>query len=393
MPAMKQKLAKLIYNKPFVYSLWFGLSLFMVLKGLVTHQPFNNYLVFKHNFLNTIHQHSLYGPQPEYYFDLNHYGPVFSLIIAPFALLPDSIGVVLWVLFNAFILFKAIQLLPIKQNQYVIILLICAHELMGASLYVQFNPTVTALIILSFNLIKKKQDFWAALMIALGTFTKLYGIVGLAFFFFSDNKLKFVASFIFWSAVLFVLPMAISSPSFIVRTYHDWYYDLIAKNSENEGSTMQDICVMGIIRRVFNYPTFKNIYVIAPALVLFASSYIRIKHFRNTQYQLLILASVLIFTVIFSSSAESPTYIIAFAGVAIWFMNLNRPVTGFEIFLLVFAIVITSFSPSDLFPRMINREYIQPYKLKALPCFLVWLKVIYETLTRNFTNDKGLQSA
>ncbi|MDN5286335.1 MAG: hypothetical protein JWR38_2609 [Mucilaginibacter sp.] len=362
----------------------------MVLKGLLTHQTFNNYLVFKHNFLNTIHLHSLYGPQPEYYFDLNHYGPVFSLIIAPFALMPDSIGVVLWVMFNAFMLFKAIQLLPIKQNQYVIILLICAHELMGASLYTQFNPMVTAFIILSFNFIKKKQDFWAALMIALGTFTKLYGIVGLAFFFFSDNKLKFVASFVFWSAVLFVLPMLISSPAFIVQTYHDWYYDLIAKNSSNENSGMQDICVMGIIRRVFHFPGFKNIYVIAPALVLFGLSYLRIKHFKSTQYQLLILASVLIFTVIFSSSAESPTYIIAFAGVAIWFMNLNRPVTGFEIFLLVFAIIITSFSPSDLFPRTINREYIQAYKLKSLPCFLIWLRIIYETLARKFAEKEAL---
>jgi hypothetical protein len=76
--------------------------------------------------------------------------------------------------------------------------------------------------------------------------------------------------------------------------------------------------------------------------------------------------------------------------VAIWFMNLNRPVTGFEIFLLVFAIIITSFSPSDLFPRFINRTYIQPYKLKALPCLLIWLKIIYETLTRKFTEKESL---
>ncbi|MET3978983.1 hypothetical protein ABIB62_001552 [Mucilaginibacter sp. UYP25] len=383
---MKQALTRLIYNKPFVYSLWFGVCLLLAVKGLLTQQSVNNYLIFKHNFLNTIHQQSLYVQQPEFYYDRNHYGPIFSLIIAPFALLPDNIGVVLWVAFSAFILFKAIQLLPLGPNKYVIVLLLCANDLVGSTIYFQFNPIIAALIILSFNFIKRKQDFWAALMIALGTFTKLYGIVGLAFFFFSDNKLKFIASFIFWSAVLFVLPMAISSPSFIIRTYHDWFYDLIAKNAENEASKMQDFSLMGMIRRLFNYPALNNLFVIAPALVLFGLSYLRIKYYKTTQYQLLILASVLIFTVIFSTSAESATFIIAFAGVAIWFMNLDK-LTGFEIFLLVFAIIFTSFAASDLFPKTINKIYIQPYRLKVLPCFLIWLKIIYETLFRDFSRQ------
>ncbi|WP_121809270.1 glycosyltransferase family 87 protein [Mucilaginibacter kameinonensis] len=383
-----QKLAKLISNKPFVYSLWFGLSLFLVIKGVLTHQGFNNYTIFKYNFLNTIHQHNLYAYQPEHYYDLNHYGPVFSIIMAPFAILPDGIGVILWVLFNAFVLFKAIELLPLKKDQYVIVLLLCAHELMTASANVQSNPMIAALIILGFNFIKREQDFWAALMIALGAFIKLYGIVGLAFFFFSANKPKFVLSFIFWSAVLFVLPMAISSPSFIVQTYRDWYTDLVIKNSDNQHSSMQEICVTGFIRKTFNYQDLKNMYVIGPALVLFGLSYLRIGAYKFVQYQRLILSSVLIFAVIFSSSAESSTYIIAFVGVAVWFMNLNRPVTGFEIFLLVLALLVTSLSPSDLFPSFIRKQYIVPYKLKSIPCFLIWLKIVYETLTRNFAREE-----
>ncbi|WP_413669297.1 glycosyltransferase family 87 protein [Mucilaginibacter sp. Mucisp86] len=383
-----QKLAKLITNKPFVYSLWFGLSLFLVIKGVLAHQGFNNYTIFKYNFLNTVHQHNLYAYQPEHYYDLNHYGPIFSIIMAPFSLLPDSIGVILWVLFNAFILFKAIQLLPLKKDQYVIVLLLCAHELMTASANVQSNPMIAALIILSFNFIKREQDFWAALMIALGAFIKLYGIVGLAFFFFSNNKPKFVLSFIFWSVVLFVLPMAISSPSFIIQTYHDWYTDLVIKNSGNQHSVMQEICVTGFIRRISHYEDLKNMYVIGPALVLFGLSYLRIGAYRVLEYQRLILSSVLIFAVIFSSSAESSTYIIAFVGVAVWFMNLNRPVTGFEIFLLVLALLVTSLSPSDLFPSFIRTQYIVPYKLKSIPCFLIWLKIIYETLTRDFAKKE-----
>lgn len=371
-----------------IYFLWFGLSLFFIIKTVGSHQSLNNYIIFKHNFLNVLHQLNLYTPQPEYYYDRNHYGPVFSLIIAPFALLPDSIGVILWVMANALFLFLAIKSLPIKSNLSNFILLMGANDLVGSSLYFQFNPSVAAFIIFTFYFINTKKDFWAALMIVLGTMTKLYGIVGLAFFFFSDHKLKLIVSLVFWSVVLFVLPMAISSPGFIVQTYHDWYYDLVAKNAENMNAKMQNISVLGMIPKVFNITNFNNMYVLVPALLLFMLPYLRISAYSFIGYRLLLLASVLIFTVIFSSSAESCTYIITMMGVGIWFMNLKRPVTGFEIFLLVFAIIVSSLSASDLFPKAINIKYVQPYKLKSLPCLIIWLKIIYEMLTRNFEAEE-----
>lgn len=387
---MKQTFTKATTGKYFIYFLWFGLSLFFVAKTVTSHQSLNNYIIFKHNFLNVLHQLDLYTPQPEYYFDRNHYGPIFSLIIAPFALMPDSVGVILWVMFNAAILFAAIKSLPIETNQSDLIILLCANELVGSSMYFQFNPSIAAFIILSFYFIVNKKDFWAALMIALGTMTKLYGIVGLAFFFFSANKPKLILSLIFWFAVLLVIPMLYSSPGFILQTYHNWYYDLIAKNAENLNAKMQDISVLGMIHRVFNNK-WNNIYILIPALILFALPYFKTNNYRYNNFRLLLLASVLIFTVIFSSSAESPTYIIALPGVGIWFMTLKRPVNGFDIFLLVFAIIITSFSPSDLFPKAINLKYIQPYKLKSLPCFIIWLKIIYEMLTRDFAVEENKQ--
>jgi hypothetical protein len=178
--------------------------------------------------------------------------------------------------------------------------------------------------------------------------------------------------------------MLISSPSYIIQTYHDWYGDLLQKNLNNIGPSLQDISAMGLIRNLFNYRQLSNITVIIPGIILFGAWYVRIKYYHIISYQLLLLASTLIFVIIFSSSSESPTYIIAFAGVAIWFMNLDRPVSGFEVFLFVFALLLTSLSPSDLFPRYIRVHYVIPYKLKALPCVVIWFKIIYETVTRNF---------
>jgi hypothetical protein len=380
------KVIKLFTNKVFITILWFGLSFFAVLKMALGHS-INNYLIYKFTFINLLHQHNLYTPQPALFLDTNHYGPLFALIIAPFTYLPDGLGAILWTMLNALILYKAILMLPIRPNYRYAILLICAHELMTASYSVQFNPIMTAIILLSFIFIRSGKDFWAALLIIAGTYVKLYGIVGLAFFFFSDNKIKLILSLMFWSVVLFALPMVFSSPAFVVQCYKDWYLSLSEKNTLNEFSPMQDICVMGMIRRIFNYPQLSNTLIILPGMALFGASYLRFKAFKNLNFQLLILASTLLFTVIFSTGSESPTYIIAFAGVAVWYINLTRPVKPFEIFLLIFALLITSLSPSDLFPQFINKGYIKPYALKALPCFVIWLKIIYETLTREFKDE------
>jgi len=206
----------------------------------------------------------------------------------------------------------------------------------------------------------------------------------LAFFFFSDNKLKLIGGMIFWSVVLFILPMTISTPAFIVQTYKDWYADLISKNATNIISVREDVSVMGMIRKMI-FPNLLNIVVLIPGMLLFALSYIRTKYFGNLNYQLLIVASTLIFPVIFSTGSESPTYIIAFMGVAIWFINLSKPISAFEWFLLFFAFILTSLSPSDLFPRYLRVTYVEPYALKALPCLMIWIKIIYETLSRKFT--------
>lgn len=387
-----QNITKLFTNKKFVIWAWFVLSLLPVLKGVlipnvidshIANGNINNYIIYKHNFLNLIHQHSLFGPQPEYYFDLNHYGPVFALVIAPFTIFLDGIGAILWVMFNSWILYLAIMKLPLNDNQRMAILLINIFSIVGSAGNTQVNPLITALILFSLIFIRNKQDFWAALMIVTGTAIKLYGIVGLAFFFFSDNKIKLILSMAFWAIVLFALPMLISSPAFIIKTYHDWYPDLVAKNAANVVSSRGYVCVMGMISKIFHYPGLPNKVVLIPALLTFATSMVRVKYWRNAQYQLSLAASVLIFTTIFSSGSEPPTYIIAMTGVGIWYAALDRPVSGYERFLLTFALVLTN-ANSDLFPRPLRLAYVTPYALIALPSFLIWLKIVYEMLTRQY---------
>ena len=370
-------------QKKYPFLIWFLLAIVTALKLYLTFDKtkYNNYLIYKNVYFNTINQVSLYAENPNLFLDSNHYGPLFSILIAPFALLPDGFGMVFWNVFNAGFLIWAVSKLPIRQSKITLILWICAHELLTSLLGTQFNPAMTSIIILSFVFIYNKQEFWAAFFIVLGTYIKLYGIVGLAFFFFSKNKFKFIGSLVLWAAILFVLPMLISSPDFIIKSYAEWFDSLVHKNNLNSSLTsMQDISVMGMFRRIVQNPNLSNLPFLIVGLLVFGLPYLRFNLYHNLKFQLLLLSSVLIFTVIFSSGSESPTYIIAFLGVAIWFVIQEKPLTNSALFLLIFALVFTSFSPSDLMPKYIRIHFIQPYALKALPCVLIWMKIVYEML-------------
>lgn len=378
-------------NRVYILFLWMVVTLISSIKQLL-HFKYNNYQIFKGVYFHTIEKLPLYKEYPLEYFDHNHYGPVFSLVIAPFALLPDYLGLPLWALFNAGILIWAITQLPLKSTQINAVLWICLHEFLTTLLGLQFNPLMTAIILLSFVYIEKQKDFWSAMLIVLGVFIKLYGIVGLAFFFFSKNKIKFILSLFFWSIVFFTLPMMLSSPDYIIHTYREWYERLIIKNAENAGlDSYQDISLMGIVRRFFHDSTISNLPFLIGGVILFGLQYLRIKEYKEQSFRLMLLASVLIFTVIFSSGSESPTYIIAFVGVAIWFVIQPKPISKFYIVLFVLAMVLTSLSPSDLMPKFLRDNYIRPFALKALPCVLIWFAIIFEMYRKKFKNYNSIK--
>ncbi|QCR21548.1 glycosyltransferase family 87 protein [Pontibacter sp. SGAir0037] len=381
-----ERLKAFLISMRFVFILYSLLAIVTAVKQFISGPAsYNNYLIYKYTFWHSLQGQILYGGYPEEYFDSNHYGPVFALLMTPFAVLPDGIGMVLWNLANALLLVAGIYGLPLSTAKKSVIAFICAHEALGALLSFQFNVGLTGLMLLSFSYTIKQQETKAAVAIATGTLIKLYGIVGLAFFFFSKNKIRLIISGVIALAILFALPMVLHSAAFTVQSYADWYSSLVHKNAQNvSGNSMQDISLMGLVRRISGNHELPNTYFLLGGILLFALPYLRVKQYQYTAFRLMLLASTLIFVVIFSSGSESPTYIIAFTGVAIWFMIQPQPKSAWVIGLFVLALLLTSFSPSDLFPKFIRESYIKPYALKALPCVLVWLVIIYQMLRNDF---------
>ena len=373
--------------------LWFAFALIGVLIEL--HRgTINNYLIYKNVFWHTIYQTNLYIYYPNEYLDLNHYGPLFSLVIFPFAILPDWLGVTMWALLNAAMLFYAINKLPVSNVSKNIILLISSIEMMTSIQNVQFNPMLTAWLILTFICIQKEKILFAAFLIIAGFLTKVYGIAGIAFLLFSKDKGKFLLYLLIWFVVLFCLPMIISSPAFIFQTYIDWFHALVVKNAENVRLTNYgiDISVMGLIRRIFNIHNLPNSFILLPAFLVTSLLLLKFKLYDDLKFRLNFLSFVLISVVIFSSSAESPTYIIAVTGVAIWYCQTDFKNSTFETYVLLFVILITSLASTDLFPGYIKKHWIKPFSVKALPCVLVWLLLFVQLLRSKEENFKKIQT-
>lgn len=373
-------------HKPFFsdYRTLLGLYLLLpVIVALLKTHKYNNYLIFRYVFWHTIDKTSLYTSYPEYN-DTNHYGPFFSLVIAPFALLPTWIGLLFWTITLSLTLYYAIRKLPLKQKKLRFIYWFCAHELFTAMLMSQFNVIIAAIIVATFYCIQKEKDVWAAFFIILGTFVKLYGVVGLAFFFFSKHKTRLVLALLLWSIVMFVAPMLISSPDYIISQYGEWAKSLSGKNVDNMFASYQNISLLGMIRKISGCTTYSDLWALVSGLVLSGLPYLRMGQYKNVAFRYMILASTLLFVVLFSTGSESSSYIIAFVGVAVWYVAVPWKRSRWDIALMVFAFILTSMSPSDLFPAFIRKEWVQPYALKALPCTIIWLKLIYELCFKDY---------
>ena len=376
----------LFLQKPFFsdYRTLFGLWLLLpVIATLLKLSKHNNFLIFRYVYWHTIEELPLYVAYDEYW-DTNHYGPFFSLVIAPFAMLPVRWGLFFWLIVLSLSLYYAIRKLPFPDRKRIFLYWFCAHELLTALFMSQFNIAIAAIIVATFYCIEKEKDIWAACFIMLGTFVKLYGIVGLAFFFFSKHKVKFLLALLGWALVMFVAPMAISSPDYIISQYVGWWDSLSAKNAENIFSGGQNISLLGMVRKISGCASYSDLWLILGGLIIFGLPYLRIAQYKYKAFRYALLASVLLFVVLFSTGSESSTYIIAFVGVGIWYWSVPWKRSKWDIALMVFAFILTSFSPSDLFPAYLRKEFVQPYALKALPCAIIWFKLSYEMCFRNY---------
>lgn len=335
---------------------------------------YNNYVLFKQAFFHLVNNQDLYINYEAEYYDLFKYSPSFALWMGIFAWLPDIPGLMLFNLVNIIVLIIALRTLPLSKPRFSLLMFFILIEAMISLTSSQTNALITGLLILAWHFLEKDKPFWAALMIVITVYIKIFGLVGFALFLLYPSRWKAAAAAIFWTVVIGLMPLLVVTPAELQFQYQSWGRLLTADHDISVG-----VSLYGWWHTWFGFNMNKQVFVLIGA-VLFCLPLLRFGAWQQPLFRLHILASVLIWVVIFNHKGESPTYIIAMAGVAIWYFT--QPQKGINLALLLLALVCTSFSSTDLiFPYKLARTYVEPYAVKAVFCSLIWFKLIYDLCT------------
>ncbi len=83
-------------------------------------------------------------------------------------------------------------------------------------------------------------------------------------------------------------------------------------------------------------------------------------------------------------SKQTCLYSLLWVPVFIWILIQDKPYTTTNIIFLVLVLVITGLGLTDAVPQFIRQPYIARYSMKAWPVIIIWIKIVYELLFKDF---------
>ena len=102
----------------------------------------------------------------------------------------------------------------------------------------------------------------------------------------------------------------------------------------------------------------------------------RWRNWSSADFRLRFLCALLVYMVIFNHQSESPSFVIAVTGIAIWFVTTPR--SWWHSTVMVLTILVVSISSTDITPRSWQRDFFVHYRLKTIPCTIAWITMIWE---------------
>jgi hypothetical protein len=174
--------------------------------------------------------------------------------------------------------------------------------------------------------------------------------------------------------MLLLAPLAVVSLDYLAFLYRSWFNLLL-----HDHATKAGLSVMSWLDAWFGLRPPKDL-VIALGGVLLLVPFARAQRFGDPARRTLLVASVLVYVVIFNHMAESPTYVIAVLGVALWYFSGER--TPLDTALAAAAFALTCVASTDLVPPVVRTRVVAPYMLKVVPCIAVWVKMQYDLVLR-----------
>ena len=145
------------FRKPFFSDyrtlavLWVILTLVAAFtKGGLDGTKLNNFSIYRMVFYHLLDFKSLYLYYPEEYHDHNLYGPFFSLMIAPYAVMPRIVGLIAWLLSLTALMYATILKMPLDKGAKIVIMWVVTNEMMSAMQMAQFNGAIAAFLVCAY---------------------------------------------------------------------------------------------------------------------------------------------------------------------------------------------------------------------------------------------------
>jgi hypothetical protein len=342
--------------------------------GVYAH--YNNYAIFRQAFVHLLDGRNLYGFFPAEHFDNFLYSPTFAALMAPFAVLPVWPGLLAWDLFNAAVLVAGVRSLPgLDARSRSLFVWFMLLELIGALQHSQTNPMVVGLLLLTFSSCERERPWSAALFLALAGSVKIFPIVaGLAFLLY-PLRVKLVLGTVAWMGVLAALPLLFVSPAELAWQYGNWW---VIHTASTHAAGL-GLSAAGILHSWFHVD-LPRVVVLAIAGAVASLPLTNVGARERLPFRAAFFGSMLMWMIAFNHKSESPTFVIAMAGIGLWYFCQER--TRLHLALLWMALLLVSVSYSDLVPHAFRVRFIHPYAIKALPVVVIWAVTVLELTLR-----------
>jgi len=330
----------------------------------------DNFLIFRWSFFHLSEGVNLYAPYPKLYFSLYQYGPSFGLLIAPFALPPVWLGLVLFNSLNITVFYIAVRrLLPGRLGLVALVLLY--FEVLRTAQNAQNNALLAGLMILGFLWLERDRLGRAAAAIALGASFKIFPLAAAALALPHRRRMRFGLFLAAALAALLLAPLLLTSASTLLQQYRWW------GEAEQGFGTRRLDSVMALFALVVpgTWPNWP-VQAAGTALVLLPFL-LRRADWGDPIFRRGMLYSVLVYVVLFNHQAESPSFVIAMTGVVAWYLTVERRWYHH-------AVMAASWVLVSLFSEILSGDALnaccRPWHYKTIPILLAWLVMQWELL-------------
>jgi hypothetical protein len=339
----------------------------------------NNFWIFRAAFEHLRTGQDLYAAYPDIHADFFKYSPTFALLFGPFALLPVTVGYALWAVVCALSVWYGVsKLLPSRPAA--VALAFAWLAVLGDLQRAQSNALVAGCMIIAWVAFERGRQLPAAIAIAAGAFVKIFPLAAGMGALVHRRWLRFCLILTGTLAAGALLPILAAAPGTLGDQYASWYaietQDAVEQPRIGVGGADLYAGVMGQFKVWFGVEWPHWPAQLAGLVILLLPIVLRRARFGEFHFRLQLLASLLMFCVLFNHQAESPSYVIAMLGVAIWFAAAEP--ARWRLGLMIACLAIVNLASTDLMPRSLYREYYVPYLLKTIPLIPAWVVVQLE---------------